>query len=121
MSPQEHTEAMIANINDWRSERLVQLKKLIETTDPELTLDWKWSVPVWLKNGLVCAINSFKNHVKINFFHGASLNDPNGIFNSGLDSKVHRSINFAEHDEINEPAIRALLKAAIDYNQRKGA
>lgn len=106
----------IAETGGWRAERLKELRTIIESADAELKMEWKWDTSVWAKNGLVCAISAFKDHVKINFFRGASLADPNEMFNSGLESKTNRSINFTEYDNVNEAAIKDLVKAAITAN-----
>jgi hypothetical protein len=106
----------IQKYEDWRGELLAELRKLINETAPELTEEFKWGVPVWTHNGLVCAISAFKDHVKMNFFKGAFLNDPNHLFNSGTDSKEHRSINFAEGDKPDIRGIKELLHSAVTYN-----
>ncbi len=108
----------IKSYDDWRGELLIELRNLINNTAPDLTEDFKWNVPVWSQNGLVCAISGFKDHVKMNFFKGAYLPDPSGLFNSGLDSKEHRSINFAETDKVDTEAIAELILAAISYNEK---
>jgi hypothetical protein len=109
-------EEFIDNYGDWRSDMLRELSQLINETAPELEQGFKWGVPVWTSNGLVCAISGFKDHVKMNFFKGAYLPDPKGIFNSGLDSKEHRSINFAKDDKLDKAAIQTLIQEAIAYN-----
>jgi hypothetical protein len=109
MNASEQIDKYIESLTDWRGTRLASLRKLINENAPELSEDWKWSCPVWTKKSPICAISAFKGHVKINFFQGASLEDPEGIFNSGLDSKQHRSINLGQEDSINEPAIKALI------------
>jgi len=106
----------IQNYKDWRGELLAELRNLINDIAPELTEEFKWGVPVWTHNGLVCAISAFKDHVKMNFFKGAFLDDPNHLFNSGLDSKEHRSINFSEGDKPDLRGIKELLHSAIAYN-----
>jgi len=114
MNTQNNMDAIIAGYSDWRGDRLTYLRKLINLAGLGLTEDFKWGTAVWTHNGgLVCAISGFKDHVKINFFKGATLPDPLGMFNSGLDSKQHRSINFSEHDTVNEAAVLQLLRASI--------
>lgn len=115
----EQVEDLINSYGDWRTKRLLELKDLIQTNAPELTEDFKWGVPVWSCNGLVCAVSGFKDHVKMNFFKGAYLSDPDNVFNSGLDSKEHRSINLGEFDPVPENAISDLIKAAITLNSGK--
>lgn len=109
----------IEKYGDWRSDVLRELRQLINETAPEMTEDFKWNAPVWTHNGLVCAISGFKDHVKINFFKGAYLPDPGNLFNSGLDSKEHRSINLSEHDKLNKLMIAQLIKDAVTYNGDK--
>ncbi|MBA2279417.1 DUF1801 domain-containing protein [Candidatus Saccharibacteria bacterium] len=106
----------INSYSDWRSERLKELRELIGKTSPDLIEDFKWGVPVWTHYGLVCAISGFKDYIKINFFKGAFLPDPASLFNSGLDSKEHRSINLQQLDTINSAAISDLIRAAVAYN-----
>lgn len=115
MDASEKITRHIAQYDDWRGELLYELRELINGTEPELTEDFKWGVPVWTHNGLVCAISGFKNHVKINFFKGAYLFDPNKLFNSGLDSKEHRSINFSKDDKLDKTALQALVQEAVSY------
>ena len=110
-------EELIESYADWRSQRLKELRQLINETAPELKEGFKWGVPVWEHNGLVCAISGFKDHVKMNFFKGAHLDSIKNVFNSGLDSKEHRSINFAKHDKIDKKAIQSAIKAAVAYNK----
>lgn len=106
----------INSFGDWRSDTLKQLRKLINNTSPELVEDFKWGVPVWTHNGLVCAISGFKDHVKINFLKGAFLDVPQSLFNSGLDSKMHRSINFSKDDSMDKSTLEKLLKVALEHN-----
>lgn len=108
----------LTGITDWRGDMLKELRKIINESAPELTEDFKWSVPVWTHNGLVCAISAFKDHVKINFFKGVYLADPHGVINSGLDSKEHRSINFAKGDTINKKILAELVTQATNYNHK---
>ena len=106
----------ISGTKDWRGKRLGQLRKLIGAAAPELKEDWKWGVPVWTHNGLVCSVGAFKDYVKLNFFLGARLKDPKGLFNNGLESKAMRAIDFREGDKLDEPAIKALVRAAVALN-----
>ena len=95
------------------------LRNLIHEADPEIIEDWKWDVPIFTHKTMVCAISAFKEHIKINFFKGASLGDPQKIFNNGFDSKQHRSIDFQEQDSINEEAVKDLVKQAVLLNTGK--
>lgn len=106
----------ISEINDWRGELLSTLRNLIHETDPEIQEEWKWDVPVFTKNGMVCAISAFKDHVKINFFKGAKLNDPKKLLNNGFTSKQHRAIDFSNDSIINNEALKELIKEAICLN-----
>ena len=107
---------MIAELGDWRGKLLAQLRKLILDTAPDVTEEWKWGTAVWTSNGMVCAAGAFKDHVKLNFFKGASLKDPKRLFNAGLDAKATRAIDFTENDKIDESALKALIRAAVAYN-----
>ena len=118
MNPAEMIDKQIADLPDWRGHVFAKLRRLIHEADPNLTEDWKWNTAVWANNGLVCAVGAFRDHLKINFFKGASLSDPHGLFNSGLDAKVARSIHIAEGDRINEPALKELIRAAAAFNKK---
>jgi len=96
---------------------LAKLRKIIHDADPELTEDWKWGTAVWSYKGLVLAVGAFKETVKMNFFQGASLPDPNKLFNAGLEAKKTRAIDFHESDKINEPALKDLIRAAVAHNR----
>lgn len=111
-------EELIDSYGDWRTDRLRQLRQLINDTAPELTEDFKWGVPVWTYKGLVCAISGFKGHVKINFLKGAFLDVPQSMFNSGLDSKMHRSINYTADDKLDKAALKKLILTAVAYNKK---
>ncbi len=117
MCPAKNFNEMVASTNDWRGELLLKLHKTISSADPDLEEGWKWGVPVWSKNGLVCAISAFKDHVKINFFKGAQIHDQSH-FNSGLDSKDHRSINFGVGDTADKAIIQELVRQAVALNEK---
>ena len=110
----------IAELADWRGEVLTRLRQLILEAAPDITEEWKWGTPVWSRNGLVCSAAAFKDHVKLNFFKGASLEDPKGLFNSGLDAKATRSIDFSEGSNIDESALKDLVRAALAHNMSSG-
>jgi len=110
----------IAELGDWRGKLLARLRKLILDAAPDVTEEWKWGTAVWTRNGLVCAAGAFKDHVKLNFFKGASLIDPKRLFNAGLDAKATRAIDFTEGDKIDESALKALIRAAVEYNLSPG-
>lgn len=116
MTPSQLITQQIADLPDWRGKMLARLRKLIKKTDPGITEEWKWNTAVWTHNGLVCSAGSFKDHVKLNFFQGASLKDPKHLFNAGLDAKTTRAIDFSQGDDIDEPALQDLIRAAIAFN-----
>jgi hypothetical protein len=106
----------IAELGDWRGQLLARLRKIILDAAPDLTEEWKWGTAVWTNKGLVCSAGAFKDHVKINFFKGASLKDPKRLFNAGLDAKTTRAIDFTESDKIDELGLKSLIRAAVAYN-----
>jgi hypothetical protein len=116
MTASQHIDSHIKELTDWRGKILARLRKLILEAAPELTEEWKWDTPVWSHNGNVVAGGVFKDHVKLNFFKGASLKDPNGLFNAGLDAKASRGIDIAEGEEIDEAALKDLIRTAVAYN-----
>jgi hypothetical protein len=106
----------IAELGDWRGQLLARLRKIILDAAPDLTEEWKWGTAVWTNKGLVCSAGAFKDHVKINFFKGASLKDPKHLFNAGLDAKTTRAIDFWKDDKIDESGLKSLIRAAVAYN-----
>jgi len=110
----------IAEVGGWRGQLLGRLRKLIQAAGPELIEEWKWGSPVWSHAGNVLSTSAFKDHVKINFFKGAALPDPAGLFNAGLEAKTMRAIDFHEGDSPNEAALKALIRAAIAQNAAGG-
>jgi hypothetical protein len=116
MTASQHIDNHIKELTDWRGRLLARLRKLILEAAPELTEEWKWDTPVWSYKGNVVAGGVFKDHVKLNFFKGASLNDPQGLFNAGLDAKATRAIDFSEGDDIDESALKDLIRTAVTYN-----
>lgn len=115
-TPSQHIDSHIRDLNDWRGEMLTRLRALILEAAPELAEEWKWDTPVWSHKGNVVAAGVFKDHVKLNFFKGASLEDPNGLFNAGLDAKATRAIDIHEGQAINEAALKDLVRMAVRYN-----
>ena len=116
MTASQHIDNYTKELTDWRGKMIVRLRKLILEAAPELSEEWKWDTPVWSYKGNVVAAGVFKDHVKLNFFKGASLADPNGLFNAGLDAKATRAIDIAEGEEINETALKDLVRSAVVYN-----
>lgn len=109
----------IKELSDWRGKMLARLRKVIRDAAPGLVEEWKWSTPVWSHLGNVLAAGAFKDHVKVNFFKGAALNDSKGVFNAGLDAKASRAIDIYEGDTLDEAALQALVRAAIALNGAK--
>lgn len=116
MTASQHIDNHIKELSDWRGKMLARLRKLVLESAPELAEEWKWDTPVWAHKGNVVAGGVFKDHVKLNFFKGASLADPKGLFNAGLEAKATRAIDFHEGDEIDEAALKELIRAAVAYN-----
>jgi hypothetical protein len=118
-SPSQHITNHIAELADWRGTMLAQLRQLILDASPALVEEWKWNTPVWSHHGNVVAAGAFKDHVKLNFFKGAALHDPHGLFNAGLEAKATRAIDIHEGDTINVPALQELIRAAVAQNAGK--
>jgi len=115
-SPAQLIDAKIEELGDWRGETLSRLRGLIKQADPEVVEEWKWRVPVWSHDGIVCTGETYKSAVKLTFAKGASLNDPAGVFNSSLEGKTRRAIDIHEDDEIDEEALKDLVRAAVALN-----
>jgi hypothetical protein len=110
-------DKMIADLGDWRGERLAEIRKLIYETDADVVEEWKWmGTPVWSHEGMYALANPHKGKVKLTFFHGAQLPDPKKLFNAGLGGNKWRAIDFREGDKINKTALKALLREAVAYN-----
>lgn len=119
MNPTQQIDKQIADLDDWRGETMGKLRKIINEADSEIKEDWKWDTAVWVNNGLVCALGAFKDHVKINFFKGAAIDDPDKLFKSGLEAKTSRSIDLFEGDAIDESALKDLIRRAVLQNSPK--
>jgi hypothetical protein len=116
-SPSQLIDARIEELSDWRGEMLARVRSLIKQADPEVIEEWKWrGVPVWYHAGMICTGETYKNHVKMTFAKGASLEDPSDLFNSSLEGNTRRAIDFHEGDEIEEKALKALIRAAVALN-----
>lgn len=116
-SPSRLIDARIEELGDWRGETLARIRTLIKQADPEVVEEWKWrGVPVWSHAGMICTGETYKDVVKMTFAKGASLEDPSGLFNSSLDGNTRRAIDFHEGDEIDEKALKALIRAAVALN-----
>lgn len=116
LSPQELIDRRIAEYDDWRGERLAWLRAVIHDADPAVTEEWKWGIPVWSHDGLLCTGEVYKSVVKTTFARGASLPDPTGLFNSSLGGGVRRAIDFPEGARVNRRAMIALVRAAVKAN-----
>jgi hypothetical protein len=116
-SPSELIDARIEELGDWRGETLARIRALVKQVDPEVVEEWKWrGVPVWYHAGMVCTGETYKDTVKVTFAKGASLEDPTGLFNSSLEGNTRRAIDFHEDDEIDEKALKSLVRAAVALN-----
>ena len=120
LTPSQEIDKFINDLTDWRGKWIKQFRALILKTAPEVAEDWKWGVPVWTCKGNVVASGVFKDHVKLNFFKGASLPDPKKLFNAGLEAKATRAIDIAENDKVDEAALKDLIRAAVDFNSSGG-
>jgi hypothetical protein len=116
LTPSQQIDDYIKGLDDWRGKMIARVRKLILEAEPNLTEEWKWDTPVWSLKGNVVAAGVFKDHVKLNFFKGASLEDPKGLFNAGKDAKATRAIDIHEGEEINEYALKDLVRTAAAYN-----
>jgi hypothetical protein len=115
--PSELIDQRIEELGDWRGELLAQIRRFIKEAEPDVVEEWKWrGVPTWYHAGMICTGETYKSQVKVTFAKGASLDDPAGLFNSSLEGNVRRAIDFHEGDEIDEKALKALVRAAVDLN-----
>jgi hypothetical protein len=122
MSASERIDKSIADLGDWRGERLAEIRTLIYEVDPEVVEEWKWmGSPVWSHDGMYALANAHKAKVKLTFHHGAQLPDPKKLFNAGLQGNTWRSIDFREGDKIDATALKALLREAMAYNIKHSA
>ena len=121
-SASEQIDRRIIDLDDWRGETLARIRALVKQADPKVVEEWKWAkatspgVPVWSHDGIICTGETYKSVVKMTFAKGASLDDPSGLFNSSLEGNVRRAIDFREGDEIDEPALKALIRSAVELN-----
>ena len=120
MNPSERIDQLIEVLKDWRGKTLATVRKAILEADPEIIEEWKWmGSPVWSRDGMIAVGNAHKDKVKLTFSNGASLPDPDKLFNAGLAGNKWRAIDLFEGDKINARALKNLVRAAIDYNQIK--
>jgi hypothetical protein len=106
----------IAELGDWRGETLARMRKLIQEADPDVVEEWKWSIPVWSHDGIICTGETYKNHVKLTFAKGASLKDPAHLFNSSLEGNVRRAIDIHEGEKVDQSAFKVLFRQAAALN-----
>jgi hypothetical protein len=118
-SPSQLIDARIKELGDWRGKMLSRLRKLVKEADPEVVEEWKWNVPVWSHDGLICTGEAYKNVVKMTFAKGAALEDPSRLFNSSLEGNTRRAIDFHEGEKIDEEALKSLVRAAVTLNTSK--
>jgi hypothetical protein len=124
-SPSELIDGRIEELGDWRGEMLSRLRELVREADPEVVEEWKWAkatspgTPVWSHDGIITTGETYKNVVKMTFANGAALEDPSGLFNASLEGNTRRAIDFHEGDEIDEEALKALVRAAVNRNESK--
>jgi hypothetical protein len=116
-TPSQQIDARIEELGDWRGETLARVRGLVKQADPEVVEEWKWrGVPTWYHDGIICTGETYKSVVKMTFAKGASLEDPSGLFNSSLEGNTRRAIDIHEDDEIDEKALKALIRAAVALN-----
>ena len=120
MDPSERISELIAGLTDWRGKTLARIRKSIREADREISEEWKWmGSPVWSRDGMIAVGNAHKDKVKLTFSNGASLPDPDRLFNAGLEGNKWRAIDLFEGDQINERALKNLVRAAVAYNHSK--
>jgi hypothetical protein len=119
-SPSKLIDGRIKELGDWRGEILARVRKVIKEADPDVVEEWKWrGVPVWEHDGIICTGETYKAVVKLTFAKGAVLADPSKLFNSSLEGNVRRAIDIVEGEKLNEKALKALVRAAVDANTAK--
>jgi len=115
-SPSQMIDGRIEELDDWRGPMLSRLRALIKQADPKVVEEWKWNVPVWSHDGLICTGETYKKAVKLTFTKGAALEDPAALFNSSLEGNTRRAIDFHEGEKIDEKALKALIREAVALN-----
>ena len=116
-SPSQMIDAKVKELADWRGETLAHVRTLIKQAAPEVIEEWKWSVPVWSRDGIICTGETYKSAVKLTFAKGASIADPAGLFNASLEGATRRAIDLHQGDELDEAAFKTLIGAAVALNQ----
>jgi hypothetical protein len=116
-SPSKLIDARIKELDGWRGKTLARLRAVIKQADPDVVEEWKWNVPVWSHDGIICTGETYKSAVKLTFAKGASVKDPAKLFNSSLEGNTRRAIDFKEGDDIDADALKALIRAAVAVNK----
>ena len=116
-SPSQLSDTKIKSLADWRGKTLAHVRALIQQADPAVVEEWKWNIPVWSHDGIICTGETYKDKVKLTFPKGASLKDPSKLFNASLEGNTRRAIDLHEGDDINEAAFKALILAAAALNK----
>jgi hypothetical protein len=120
MNPSERIDRLIEELTDWRGKTFAAIRKAILAADSEIIEEWKWmGSPVWSRDGMIAVANAHKGKVKVTFAHGAKFADPDKLFNAGLGGNARREIDFFEGDKVDAPALKKLIRIAIEYNQTK--
>lgn len=119
MNASEQIDRRIEELGDWRGKVIAQVRKIVHEAAPGIVEEWKWDTPVWSQDGNVIAAGAFQDHVKLNFFKGASLEDPQHLFNAGLEAKATRAIDIHAGDKLNESALKQLIRSAVALNSSK--
>ena len=119
-NPSQQIDKLIADIPDWRGKTLAKLRRVVHEADPEIVEEWKWmGTPVWSHGGIVCIANAFKDKVKLTFYEGASIADPDKLYNNGLEGKKWRTIDYFKDDKIKERELKDLVRSAVAHNLAK--
>lgn len=116
-SPAKLIDGRIKELGDWRGKMLTHLRALIKKADPGIVEEWKWRVPVWSHDGIICTGEAYKSAVKLTFAKGAALKDPSGLFNASLEGNTRRAIDFHEGDTVDAEAFQKLIRAAAAHNK----
>jgi hypothetical protein len=120
MKPNEHIDKLIAELTDWRGKTFADIRRIILKADPEIIEEWKWmGTPVWSHGGIVCLANAFKDKVKLTFPEGASIADPDKLYNNGLGGKKWRTIDYFKDDKVKERELKDLIRSAVTHNLSK--
>lgn len=115
--PARHIDARIRELADWRGKALANVRALIQQADPGVTEEWKWSVPVWSHDGIICTGEAYKSAIKLTFAKGAALDDPSGLFNASLEGNTRRAIDIRQGDSVNAAAFKKMIRVAVAYNK----